>query len=398
MPKNRPYQASHPWLTFEANLRKLPYTFWVHTGAVQSKARHIGETLLPPKTRQDLYSVFLAKGVHATTAIEGNTLSEAQVLQAVREGGLKVPRSKEYQEREVRNVIDACNDIADSIFGGRPFKLSVELFQKLNAQILNDLPVEEGVIPGTLRTFSVGVARYRAVPHQDCEYLLGRLCDWLNDSFESPSEDVRTGFAVLKAMIAHLYIAWIHPFGDGNGRTARLVEFAILLAAGVPDVCAHLLSNHYNQTRAQYYRELDYASRSKGDMTKFLCYAMQGFQEGLVEQIDLINTHQYAATWKEHIYNAIPEARTEPMRRQRQIALELWNHPDGVDENEIRYLTPRLAESYTGKQRRTVLRDLKGLEDRSLVVREKSLVRILLQRIAERRPRKILPGDNDPVV
>ena len=45
---------------------------------------------------------------------------------------------------------------------------------------------------------------------------------------------------ILKATLAHLYIAWIHPFGDGNGRTARLVEFMLLSRAGVPSPSAHL--------------------------------------------------------------------------------------------------------------------------------------------------------------
>lgn len=56
-------------------------------------------------------------------------------------------------------------------------------------------------------------------------------------------------YAIFKAVVAHLYLAWIHPVGDGNGRTARLVEFQILLSSGVPSPAAHLLSNHYNQTR-----------------------------------------------------------------------------------------------------------------------------------------------------
>lgn len=67
--------------------------------------------------------------------------------------------------------------------------------------------------------------------------------------------------AILKAIAAHLYLAWIHPF-DGNGRTARLMELRLLLAAGVTTPATHLLSNHYNLTRGEYYRQLDAASRT----------------------------------------------------------------------------------------------------------------------------------------
>ena len=53
-----------------------------------------------------------------------------------------------------------------------------------------------------------------------------------------------TAYAILKAIFAHLYLVWIHPFGDGNGRTARLLEFHILTAASLPYPVTHLLSNY----------------------------------------------------------------------------------------------------------------------------------------------------------
>jgi Fic/DOC family len=48
------------------------------------------------------------------------------------------------------------------------------------------------------------------------------------------SRDIPGTEILVKAILAHLYIAWIHPFGDGNGRAARLMELRILLEAGVP--------------------------------------------------------------------------------------------------------------------------------------------------------------------
>ncbi len=41
-------------------------------------------------------------------------------------------------------------------------------------------------------------------------------------------------YAIIKAVLAHVYIAWIHPFGNGNGRTARLIEFHLLMSGGMP--------------------------------------------------------------------------------------------------------------------------------------------------------------------
>jgi Fic family protein len=99
-------------------------------------------------------------------------------------------------------------------------------------------------------------------------------------------------------VVAHLCLAWIHPFGDGNGRTARLVEFQILLGAGVPTPAAHLLSNHYNQTRTEYYRQLDRASKSGGEIVPFIEYAARGFVDGLREQLHKIRDQQWDVSWR----------------------------------------------------------------------------------------------------
>ena len=109
--------------------------------------------------------------------------------------------------------------------------------------------------------------------------------------------------ALLKAVVAHVYIAWIHPFGDGNGRTARLVEFGILTAAGIPLPWPLTSSNHYNATRSRYYRELEYASKSGGDMTRFLAYAIEGLVGELQQQLDDVHGWIVEAAWTNHVYS-----------------------------------------------------------------------------------------------
>ena len=114
----------------------------------------------------------------------------------------------------------------------------------MNEAVLRGLEVGDHVAPGRIRTANVSVGRYRCPDWQDAGYLLARLCETL-DGFDPPDGD-RHAFAILKAIFAHVYLAWIHPFGDGNGRTARLVELAVLLEAGLPLPACHLPSNHYN--------------------------------------------------------------------------------------------------------------------------------------------------------
>lgn len=122
----RQFLASHPWVSFRLDLRRAGPDLWHMLGEAQSKCRHLAYSPLKPGVRQELEALTLAKGVQATTAIEGNTLTLAQVEAAVR-GELRVPPSQEYLKQEVDNVIDACRLVEQRIEESGTFTLSVEL-------------------------------------------------------------------------------------------------------------------------------------------------------------------------------------------------------------------------------------------------------------------------------
>src|ERR1035438_4373011 len=288
----RTFERTHPWISFRIDLRKARPQLWMLLGEAASKCEHIAGVPLRPSVAQGLRRLYLAKGALATTAIEGNTLTEQEVLQHL-EGKLKLPRSKEYLGQEIDNIVGACNRIGERLAPGGT-GLTPELLCEFNRWVLENLPPEGKEVPGELRDYSVLVGNvYRGAPAQDCRHLLERYCEWLSsEDFKAPP-GMERAYAIIKAIVAHLYFAWIHPFGNGNGRTARLVELQILLAAGVPSPAAHLLSNHYNHTRAEYYRQLDTASKSGGEIIPFIQYAAEGLVDGLREQLQVICEQQW---------------------------------------------------------------------------------------------------------
>jgi Fic family protein len=364
---SRAYTASHPWLTFRLDLRELGAESWMLLGEARSKVEHISRSLLSPDVALRLHQVYLAKGVLATTAIEGNTLSEEDALRLV-EGTLQLPPSQQYLAQEMDNVIRAFNEIRDRLMAAKLGPLSIVDIKDYNAVLLEGLDLEEGVVPGEIRDYSVGVARYRAPPPADCEYLVDRLCDWLNGrDFDAPSEATRLPYAILKAILAHLYLAWIHPFGDGNGRTARLVELRILLGAGVATPATHLLSNHYNQTRTAYYLELDRSSRSTDGPLSFVRYAVAGFVDGLRGQLEHVREQQFADRWEQYVYQRLGNRHGEAHARRRRLALELARAGAPVPKAQLRHLTPELAEAYAQKTEKTLSRDLTALRELDLI-------------------------------
>ena len=177
--QKRKYEKSHPWLTFSIDLGTAPPAFWVVLGECQSKCEHIAGVPIRPDVAQLLHYVYLAKGAWGTTAIEGNTLSEAEVLRHV-QGKFEVPPEKEYLTQEVDNIVGECNRMLEKVRRGDALHLSPDRIKEINRIVLNGLAVENGVEPGKVRRYSVGVMGYRGAPYEDCEYLLARLCDWLN--------------------------------------------------------------------------------------------------------------------------------------------------------------------------------------------------------------------------
>lgn len=391
----RTYVGTHPWLRFQIDLQRAPSKLWILLGAIQSKCEHVANAMLPPGIAKELHTLFLAKGVHATTAIEGNTLTEEQVRARI-DRNLPLPDSKEYQGQEVDNIVAACNTLIAYVLEDEgECLLTLEKICEFNQLVLSGLPLEEDVVPGKIRKSSVGVADYRGAPAEDCEFLLKKLCDWINES--KPAEGDEVVQAVLQAALAHLYLAWIHPFGDGNGRTARLVEVLILFRARVPTVAAHLLSNHYNQTRPEYYRQLSRASKSGGDVFPFLQYAAQGFFDGLNGQIDTIRKFQTEMTWRDYVYSQFRDQSGAASVRQRAIALALGlNDRKFFAPAQIRLLTPELAQMYAHKTAKTVSRDLNKLRELKLIQRTKRghLVRAntdLLRSFLPKRRKRSLP-------
>jgi Fic family protein len=181
----RQYQISHPWIKFVFDANDLDYHTWMLLGEAKSKCTHIAGAPLLPEVHKNLMNVYLVKGASATTAIEGNTLTEDEVNRRIK-GELDLPPSKEYLGKEIDNIVDAINEIGLSILTGKSIEISIDDIKKYNSMVLDGLPLKEDVVPGKIRRHSVGVAGYRGAPAEDCEFLLDKYVHWLNAEFIPP--------------------------------------------------------------------------------------------------------------------------------------------------------------------------------------------------------------------
>jgi Fic family protein len=371
----------YPWLAFEVNLKNLSYSTWIQLGECLSKCEHISRIPLRPSTALEMHKVYLAKGINATTAIEGNTLSEEQVRQII-DKKLELPPSKEYLKQEVDNILFLCNELKDTICNGRPLMISKEEIKRFNKIILSNVPCPDYAIPGEFRSVPVGVGSYKAIDAQDIDILMDKLCSWLNsDYFKIPNTHPII-HSIIKAIAAHLYIEWVHPFGDGNGRVGRLLEFAILISSGISSPAAHLLSNHYNQTRNEYYRQLNVATQKK-DICDFIAYAAQGFRDGLVEQLQYIFKQVLDTSWENYVYEIFKEHKRseKATKRMRTLILELSRRNEPVAKEALVTLSPKIIDYYKQGSAKMLSRDINELLRLDLIMRTEKGYRARMEKM-----------------
>lgn len=350
-------------------------------GQCEAFVKAIKHTPLLPEDYSRLLQVSMIKGAQATTAIEGNTLSEEEVKQVA--DGVKLPPSKGYLQQEVKNIIDAFNELLkEVVYDGRDQLINADLLKRFHQLVGKDLGEHFDAIPGRFRENQVVVGPYRCPAPEHVPDLVHNLCEWMRREFHFDQGEQHFWEVVLQAIVAHVYVEWIHPFGDGNGRTGRLVEFYVMLRGGNPNIASHILSNHYNQTRTEYYRQLQIAGTERS-LTKFIEYALLGLRDGLEQTLLTIQKSQFDITWQKMVYDEFDKVKRgqEPMfQRQRRLALD-FPKDRVLKLEEIPHINTRLAMLYANLSPRTIQRDLSELVIMELVAKEGDGYRARMERL-----------------
>ena len=133
----------------------------------------------------------------------------------------------------------------------------------------------------------------------------GLVKDFINWLKESEKKEINP---VIVAAIAHMEIAAIHPFNDGNGRTARALATLILYQRGYDFRSLFALEDYYNTDRPEYYKAINlgknYEER-RTDLTSWLEYFVKGFKKEIDEvknKILPLSARQVGGKIKSQIY------------------------------------------------------------------------------------------------
>jgi len=249
--------------------------------AVAEAKAVIERAKLLPKQELRLRRSALIRMTHASTKIEGNALNIRQVEAVAERKSVNAPARDIY---EVENYLKALRFITKLVEQKKP--ISEKVILKIHGLVTDKtLPASQS---GRYRLSLVYVARrrigaakqeviYTAPPANSVPSLVKNLVKWLE---ASEKDDIHP---IIAAGAAHAEIAAIHPFIDGNGRTARALATLVLYKRGYDFRRLFALEDYYNRERPKYYEAIhlgkNYDKRRNADLTGWLEYFVKGFKE-----------------------------------------------------------------------------------------------------------------------
>ncbi len=224
---------------------------------------------LPPATLQSLQADFVVRYAHETTALEGNTL-DIYETKVVLEDGITIGGKTVREHLEVLNIRAALAWLESAAAARTP--ITVDAIQEMHRLVMRGILREEA-------------GRYRRVP----VYIHGAFHvppNWIKvpdlmRAFGERLQNAADDHPVRAAAVAHIELVRIHPFIDGNGRTARLLTNLLLMRAGYPPAL------YITDQRRDYMQALDTAT-FRGDPEPFIRITIQAVDRMADRYLEMI--------------------------------------------------------------------------------------------------------------
>lgn len=213
---------------------------------------------------------------HYSTMIEGNALLPSQVEEVLKHEG-HFP-GRERDEREVKGYYAALSQVEQ--WAKAKLSVTEKMIQSLHALVMANgkkkiQPTGYREGQNVIRDGRTKSIIYMPPEAKDVPQLMKEMVTWINKESEVPSPII--------AGIAHYQFATIHPYYDGNGRTARLLTTLILHLGGYDLKGLYSLEEYYARNLGAYYEAISvgpshnyYLGRAGADITKWVEYFVEG--------------------------------------------------------------------------------------------------------------------------
>ncbi len=295
--------------------------------SIESSRRALADLPLDVAVLAGLRQSARLQSTHFSTQIEGNRLTQEEVVRAV-SGGVVLGRERDVVEVRCLYAAIAWSEA----FADSAVRLTVECVQRLHGLIMTGkeapTPFRDG--QNVIRNSGTGTIVYLPPEAPEVPRLMTELVDWTNAALaagELPPPVV--------AAIVHCQFAAIHPYYDGNGRTARLLTNIVLHRAGYGLKGLYSLEEYYARNLGGYYRALTigpshnyHFGRAEAEITGFVEY----FCVGMADAVQRVQTHAEQALLESATDQSTVLRELDPRARR---LLELFNDRGAATTAEI---------------------------------------------------------------
>lgn len=211
----------------------------------------------------------------ASARIEGNHTTLADYIETKVTAPVGTPSDT---LREIENIEAAMRHLEETVQPHEP--ISEHLIRSLHAVTVEGLDREGDRTPGAYRNGAVKIAQAEHQPPDAIQVpaYMQELVDFVN-RVDAPKYDL------MKVALAHHRFAWIHPFGNGNGRLVRLLTYALLVKYGFRVSAMGRLLNPaavFCSDRNHYYSMLAEADKGTDTALEAWCtYVLTGVRDEL---------------------------------------------------------------------------------------------------------------------
>ena len=281
-----------------------------------------GELLVKLRETARLFST------HYSTMIEGNRLTQEEVEEAI-----SINRhfpGRERDEREVRGYYAALQRMEEWV--AKASRVSEQRVQLLHGLLMGDGSLQVKPTPyrdGQNVIREAGSRRIIYMPPEasDVAPLMKALIHWIQTAEKTP--------APLVAAVTHYQFATIHPYYDGNGRTARLLTSYVLHLSGYGLKGLYSLEEYYAQNLGAYYEAISigpshnyYLGRAEADITGWVNY----FCKGMAEAVEKVHSRMHQVSLSVDVDQ---EALLRLINPRQRASLELFYRAQVVTATQI---------------------------------------------------------------
>lgn len=246
-------------------------------------------TPILPRQEAKLRRQALVRMIHSSTSIEGNVLNRYEVEKIIAGKKVDAPRRDIF---EIKNYQEAMYYVSKFVREKR--KITIKTILEIHRLVTKNTIEKEKCghfrkgksYVVTRRGKKIIKISYTGPEAKQVQELVKDLVNWLE---KAKKENI---CPIIAAAMAHAEIAAIHPFADGNGRTARILATLILYQRGYDFRKLFALEDYYNQNRPAYYKAIHlgktYKERLGADATNWLGYFIKGFKSEMKRVYEII--------------------------------------------------------------------------------------------------------------